>query len=268
MGARWAARIAAAAGQMMRDAAGGLVAVVMPDDCRVCERPRLDASRLPVCKDCLSSFWLILDPVCGVCGRPLLPESQAGSTEGRLCALCRRGVYAFDAARSFAAYDPSLMRTVTLLKHEAIRPLAKWFGQKLADVARHSLSGISAQVVVPVPLHPERQRQRGYNQAELLARAVAGQLGLPLETRAIQRQIPRPPKLRLSRHERWETARGAYAALPGGRIDNRRVLLVDDVFTTGATLDACARALRSAGAAQVAAVTVARVTEAWAGALP
>jgi ComF family protein len=130
------------------------------------------------------------------------------------------------------------------------------------------MQGFSPNLVVPVPLHPERQRERGFNQAELLARVVARGLGLPMDEKAIARQKPRPPKLRLSRHERWAVVRGAYAATPGRGIDNCRVLLVDDVFTTGATLDACSRALRSAGAAEVAALTVARVVDAWAGAAP
>lgn len=267
MDRRGAGRIVAAAGRAVRDAAGGLLAVVMPDDCRVCERPREDASRIPVCPECLGSFWRIQEPLCTICGRTLLPGTHA-EAQGPLCALCRRGVYGFDAARSFAAYNEPMMRTVTLLKHEAIHPLARWLGARLAELAHEALPTFAAEVVVPVPLHLEKQRQRGFNQAELLARAVARELRLPLETRAIERRKPRPPKLRLSRHERWEVARGAYAALPGARIDKRRVMLVDDVFTTGATLDSCARALRLAGAAHVAALTVARVTEAWAGALP
>ena len=195
-----------------------------------------------------------------------MPGSHT-TAAGPLCALCGRGVYAFDVARSFAAYDQNLMRAVTLLKHQAIRPLAGWFGLRLAEVAESALKPSAAEVVVPVPLHPDRERERGFNQAELLAQAVARRLNLPMETQVIERRKPRPPKMRLSRHERWEVARGAYAAAPGSRIDNRRLLLVNDVFTTGATLDACARALRSAGAAHVAALTVARVTEAWAGAV-
>jgi len=154
------------------------------------------------------------------------------------------------------------------LKHEAIRPLAGWFGLRLAEVMRSGMAGFSPNLVVPVPLHPERQRERGFNQAELLAGVVSRELGMPMDRKALERRKPRPPKLRLSRHERWAVVRGAYAAAPGRRIDNRRVLLVDDVFTTGATLDACARALRSAGAVQVAALTVARVVDAWAGAAP
>ena len=155
-----------------------------------------------------------------------------------------------------------------MLKHEAIRPLANWLGDRLAEVTQADPATRDANVVVPVPLHPERLKERGFNQAELLARAVAARLHLPMEPGGIERRKPRPPKLKLSRHERWQAARGAYAASPGRRFDNRRVLLVDDVFTTGATLDACARALRAAGAAHVTALTVARVVDAWAGSPP
>jgi ComF family protein len=267
MGARWPVRLAAAAGRVLREAAGGFVALGFPDDCRVCARPLEEPSRVPLCAACLGSFRLIAEPLCATCGRPWVAGAHFGAA-GPLCALCRRGVYSFDLARSYAAYDDALLRTITLLKHDAIRPLAAWFGNRLAEVARSNPGTVAADLVVPVPLHPDRLRERGFNQAELLARAVAKRLGLPLDRRAIERRKPRPPKLRLSRHERWQAARGAYAAPAGRRFDNRRVLLIDDVFTTGATLDACARALRAAGAAHVAALTVARVVDAWTGSPP
>ena len=111
---------------------------------------------------------------------------------------------------------------------------------------------------MPVPLHPGRQRHRGYNQAELIARPLAKRLGIPYRAHLLARTRPRPDKLRLTRRERWETVRGAYATQEGARVDKLRVILVDDVFTTGATLDACSRALRGGGAAQVVDLTVAR----------
>jgi len=264
MGGRWPGRLADAVRRVLREAAGGIVALAFPDDCRVCARPLEEPSRVPLCAACLDSFRLIREPFCPTCGRPWVAGAHMGAA-GPVCALCRRGVYSFDLARSYAAYDDALLRTITLLKHEAIRPLAAWFGSRLAELARNDPRTLAASLVVPVPLHPDRLRERGFNQAELLARAVAARLGLPLEPRALERRKPRPPKLKLSRHERWQAARGAYAAVTGRQFDNRRVLLIDDVFTTGATLDACARALREAGAAHVAALTVARVVDAWTG---
>jgi competence protein ComFC len=267
MGERWPARWALAAGHMLREAAGGVVALAFPDDCRVCARPLEEPSRVPVCAACLNSFRVIRAPMCGTCGRPMAAGAHFGAS-GPICRLCRAGTYSFDHARSYAAYDDALLRTISLLKHEAMRPLAAWFGSRLAEMVRSNPSILTASVVVPVPLHPDRLRERGFNQAELLARVVARRLGLPLEPRALERRKPRPPKRKLSRHERWQAARGAYAAVTGRSFDNRSVLLLDDVFTTGATLDACARALRTAGAAHVAALTVARVVDAGSGPRP
>jgi ComF family protein len=115
-----------------------------------------------------------------------------------------------------------------------------------------------ADVVVPVPAHAARLRERGYNHAELIARPLARRLDLPFRSYLLVRTQPRPDKLRLTVRERWRTVRGAYATREGARVDKLRVLLVDDVFTTGATLDACSRALRGAGASEVVALTVAR----------
>jgi ComF family protein len=126
----------------------------------------------------------------------------------------------------------------------------------------------SADAVVPVPLHPDRKRERGYNQAELIARPLAKRLGIGMAPRLLIRTKPRPPQLLLSRSERWKSVHGAYATRDGVRVDNLRILLVDDVMTTGATLDACARALRKAGAAEVFGLTVARLVPGWSPSTP
>jgi ComF family protein len=152
-----------------------------------------------------------------------------------------------------------MIRAITLLKYHAVLPLGGWFAARLEELVTKDPAAFQADVVVPVPLHTTRLRERGYNQAELIARPLARHLGLPLRSYLLVRTKPRPDKLKLTRRERWRTVRGAYATQEGARIDRARVLLVDDVFTTGATLDACARALKRAGASRVAAVTVARV---------
>jgi ComF family protein len=117
---------------------------------------------------------------------------------------------------------------------------------------------LTADVVVPVPLHRQRERERGYNQAGLIARPLAKRLRLPYRPTLLVRNRSRPEKQMLSLEERWESVRRAFATQKGSRVDNLRVLLVDDVMTTGATLDACTRALREAGAKEVIGLTVAR----------
>jgi ComF family protein len=166
------------------------------------------------------------------------------------------GSWGFDRARSFAEYKTALIRAIVLLKFEQMEPLGRWFADHLQAVA--SQQNLQADLVVPVPLHRQRERERGYNQADLIARPLARQLGLPYRAGLLVRTRPRPNKQILTLEERWDSVRGAFATHPGSQVDNLRVLLVDDVMTTGATLDACARALRAAGAKSVIGLTVAR----------
>ena len=199
---------------------------------------------------------------CAQCGRPIVSNAVADSISSALCHLCRLGTYDFDAARSFGPY--------TLPAHPACGPHAEvWRSYPPGRVVlRISLAGLARlgnrelftgrTPLVPVPLDPTRLRQRGYNQAELIARPLAHMLGIPFHSYLLVRTKPRPDKIRLTRRERWETVRGAYAAHKGAQVDKQRVLLVDDVLTTGATLDACSKALRKAGAARVVGLTVAR----------
>jgi len=144
------------------------------------------------------------------------------------------------------------------LKFERIEPLGAWFAERLAEIIEREGELLRADVVVPVPLHPVRAKERGYNQADLLAKPLAKKLKLPRQSALLVRTRPRPDKQVLSLDERWESVRGAFATRPGSQVDKQRVLLVDDVMTTGATLDACTRALRQAGAKAVIGLTVAR----------
>jgi ComF family protein len=167
--------------------------------------------------------------------------------------------FAFARARSYAVYNDVLHSAILLLKYEEVTRLGDWFAARLAEVVRREASEFDADVIVPVPLHADRLRERGYNQAELIARPLARRLGLKRGSYLLVRTKPRPARLVLSRKEHWDSVRGAYAIREGMRVDKLRILLVDDVLTTGATLDACASALKKAGAAKVLGLTVARV---------
>ncbi len=238
-----------------------LATVLFPANCRVCERLLEHAARIPVCPDCLDHVQRIADPMCARCGRPLFtPPSQV---ENFLCRLCRQERYAFQLARSYAVYEDSLVRLIILLKHHGIEPLGAWCAQRLLELTQTYPDVTRVDAIVPVPLHPARLRERGFNQAEWIARPLARRLGIPLLPNLLARVKPRPEKLKLTRRERWEAVRGAYATTGRAQVDNLRVLLVDDVFTTGATLDACARVLLREGAARVMALTVGRVVPQW-----
>ena len=241
---------------LLTAAGDALVSVVFPADCSICGELLVHSRRVPICPKCLASFERIPTAACDICGCPLsglqLKEGQ------RLCPACQNKTYGFDCARSFAIYQGPLVRAILLLKFEQMEPLGRWFAEKLVEVINSERDKFVADVVVPVPLHRQRERERGYNQAALISKPLARRLRLPHKALLLMRTKARPDKRILNLEERWESVRGAFATRPGSQVDNLRVLLVDDVLTTGATLDACARALREAGAKAVVGLTVAR----------
>src|SRR5580692_5786407 len=258
-------------GMCLATASDALVSVFYPAGCSLCERLLTRATRVPICDECLTSFAALPPEVCEICGSPVaalfsapvsgrgapeLVSADAERADPSGCISCQGRTYAFERVRSYAAYEGRLIRAILLLKFERIEPLASWFATRLAGVTKRD--GLVADVVVSVPLHRQRERDRGYNQADLIARPLARRLGLPYRPVLLVRTKPRPDKHILSISERWESVRGAFATRQGSQVDNLRVLLVDDVMTTGATLDACAKALRQAGAKSVIGLTVAR----------
>lgn len=247
---------------ILRSALDAVTSVLFPAPCRICDQILTNASRIPICNRCLDSFEAIVPPLCECCGRPFASPVAIQATRP-LCRLCRLEFFAFDRARSFAIYNDTLFDAIVLMKYEEVTRLGHWFAERIAGCIAQELDEWRVDAVVPVPLHPRRQRERGYNQAELIARPLAKRLGAQVDTRLLTRTKPRPAQLLLSRSERWKSVRGAYATLEGAKVDNLRILLVDDVMTTGATLDACARALKKDGASRVVGLTVARLVPGW-----
>jgi ComF family protein len=255
---------------ILKSAINSLASVLFPAPCAICGQTLTTASRIPVCGPCLEELERIPEPICACCGRPLVAAANQTSATAAIelrCRLCRTSFYAFDRARSFAVYNRALSEAILLLKYEQVTSLADWFGARLAEIAIEAALEWRADVVVPVPLHRDRRRERGYNQAELIAKPVARRLKLRLDANLLIRTRARPPQLVLSRAEHWKSVRGAYATRSGMKIDNLRVLLLDDVLTTGATLDACSRALKKAGASAVFGLTVGRVRSGTAAAV-
>lgn len=182
--------------------------------------------------------------------------------EGR-CPLCRAGLRGFDAAYCFGSYEGTLRELIHLYKYGRIQTLS----QPLADLLAAALPlDERFDAVIPVPLHWRRQWQRGFNQSELLARAIARRRGIAV-VRALRRSRSTRTQAGLSNTERRKNVATAFQCRRAGRtLAGRRVLLIDDVMTTGSTAAACARALKQAGAARVVLATVARVDRRFEGA--
>jgi ComF family protein len=243
--------------RLFRDIFGAVASVCFPAGCRLCDELLTDARRVPICDHCVSQFQRVLPGCCDICGLPAAFDPEFPK-QTPYCPDCQQHRFAFELARSYGYYEGTLSRAVLLLKHEQIEPLGRWFAAELAEVVRSQGERMAADMIVPVPLHRQRRRERGFNQVDLVGGPLAKRLRLPYRPVLLMRSKPRPEKHLLRSEERWEAVRGAFAMREGGRVDNLRILLLDDVMTTGATLDACARALRGAGAKSVLGLTIAR----------
>ena len=244
----------------LRVVADSLAAILVPSDCRICDYPLVRLSKIPVCEPCLSSVRLSEVVSCGLCGEALdflSPEAPA------ICPLCRRVPPRFDFAISFGGYDGALRGLLHLLKYEHLRPAAKILGGKLAEAMKPwGFEGDRPVLVIPVPLHRSKRRQRGFNQSELIARSalkVLPSFRFELHIGNLRRTRATVSQTGLTRHQRRENVRGAFVVEAPEQVKGRSVLIVDDVYTTGTTLNECARVLRAAGAKQVVVATVARV---------
>jgi ComF family protein len=245
-------------------AAQSLFSVLFPSDCRICGMPLLNISRLPVCPDCVAAMRPITRTVCSVCGERVLSAYAEYDAAGlRYCPICRRVERPFERAVAYGSYDGELRELIHLLKYDGVRPAASVLGRMLAEaIAALEPSFEQAKVpVVPVPLYGAKRRQRGFNQAELIARgALRFQAGerFELAARFLRRTRDTHSQIGLTNHQRRENLRGAFTVAGAAQVAGREVLLVDDVYTTGTTVSECARVLRRAGAAQVWVATVAR----------
>jgi len=188
-------------------------------------------------------------PFCAGCGR----EVWRGAPPGFRCQDCARDQPRIDGIRAAARYEGPIRTAVHRLKYDGRRAIAGHLASYLAAAA----AALPIDAVVPLPLHPNRQRIRGYNQSELLARELAAQLGLPLVL-AAARIRETEDQIGKNRRQRQQNVKGAFACTGPSLVAGRRVLLVDDVCTTGSTLFACAAPLLQAGAASVWGLAVAR----------
>jgi ComF family protein len=257
----------------VNSAAESLFATLFPADCRLCAAPLVKISRLPVCEECLSAIRPIAGGTCVVCGERLfspyafsvVPSATHSLDQGEpRCGLCRRLEPPFVRATAYGSYDGGLRELIHLLKYEQVRPAANVLGRMLAEAIAdlEPLFGAGVVLVVPVPLHREKLRQRGFNQSELIARTALklrpAKDRLALNTDVLARLRPTQSQIGLTRHQRRENLRGAFAVVNPKEIAGREILLVDDVFTTGTTASECARILRRGGASKVWVATVAR----------
>lgn len=202
--------------------------------CFICGREAYDLDR-HLCEKCKSELPVITGNVCEMCGEPL-PEGN------RFCEECQRTTHFFDGARAPLAYNDVTHGLVRGLKYHNHKYVAKLLGKEMARM--YEEWKIVADIIVPVPLHYKREIERGYNQSMVLAEALSENIGVPVEDDLVTRVLETPTQTKLSKAQRAQNLKGAFDLNPNIDINGRTILIVDDVFTTGATVDAIAKRLK------------------------
>ncbi len=230
---------------LLRDIASGVLEFAYPIRCLKCDR----LTNTFLCDECLSYVELIAPPICGKCGKP---------SEYRLCHTCRTREFHFDRVRSSGPFQGILREAIHALKYNKLQSVSVPLIKLLTQTYSAGGLGKEFDMILPVPIHRSRMLERGFNQSELLAHGLAGHLGIPLETGVLYKAINTPHQVDLSPELRMINVRGSFGINNPEKVMARRILVIDDVVTTGATLDEAARALICAGAKSVSGYTLAR----------
>jgi ComF family protein len=228
--------------------------LLYPEVCQLCGEARATPAEGYVCGGCRARVRFIREPFCERCGRPY----EGDITTRFECANCLEMEWHFRSARSAVAARDPVLEVIHRYKYQRALWFEPFLAELLIQAARPALRGQNRDVIVPVPLHPAKQRQREFNQAERLARRLGAATQIPVNRRLLRRVVPTRTQTLLSRPERLANVRNAFAMRDGQRLNGERIVLLDDVFTTGATTSACAKVLMAAGAGEVCVWTLAR----------
>lgn len=237
----------------------GLVDWLYPPRCRACGSRIVGRDTQYFCLLCWKAIQVVSHPLCDICGRPF-PD---GSGEDHLCAACMTRRPFFVQARAWACYPREedsvqpLRRVVQKFKYGRKVALGKPLGRLMVDGCDKFLKNWQVDLVVPVPLHPKRLRWRGFNQSLLLGRQVSLTYEIPLDAFALCRSTATPPQTQLTEEERRRNVRGAFELAREHSLQGKAVLLIDDVYTSGATVNECSRTLLKGGAKEVFVLTLA-----------
>jgi ComF family protein len=238
-----------------------LVDVILPRHCYHCGQSVVSDGRGGFCDSCWGMIRLIKPPYCPCCGEPFRsPIALMYSPEYR-CGICRAEPPPFDHARAIGRYEGPLRQAIHLLKYHGKLRLKRPLLQLALKHFDAHFPSTAYDAIVPVPLHRERLMQREFNQAAVLAKGLAGHLNVPVQERLLVRVRSTRPQVELSGSERRQNVRQAFAVTHAAALENKQVLVVDDVFTTGATLGEVARTLKASGATRVDVFALARVLQ-------
>ena len=219
--------------------------VLYPQTCCFCGK----ISKEYICKDCIEKITYIEEPVCKKCGKPIRYE------EAEYCGDCAKTVFSYEQGKSIWLHTDAVRWSVYQFKYHNRRIFGKFYAQELFRIYGKWIRENNINVIIPIPLHKKRQRNRGYNQSEIVARELGKLLRLPVNTKAVVRARNTKPQKELSHKERYHNLKEAFHVTKHWK-GERHVLLIDDIYTTGNTIDSMAKLLRQKGAEKVWFLTI------------
>lgn len=254
--------------------------IFFPESCPVCKKPSIDHKTAPICPDCWQAISPYKGPICQKCGKPLVSEVSI------TCGDCLEEEPAFKQVRSFGLYEGTLKTAVNLLKYYGIKRLSKPLSEIMLKInpappllsclplrlsTQVEAAGESkkrgcgekmprADAIIPVPLYKKRLRQRGFNQSALFAKYLASCTGVPLILNYLVKIRDTMPQVGLSAKDRKKNIRNAFGISNKKLLQKKNIVLVDDVFTTGATVRECSKLLKKAGSGDIYVITLVHST--------
>ena len=241
----------------MRAVLTAFTELLFPTLCLSCGGVLSERREHPFCPDCYAGIRFITGPLCPVCGIPYPVEEGPDHVCGD-CLLKKRHI---GAARSLGVYESVLLDAIHAFKYGGNVTLGERLGRLMAQQDYPAFGIQDYSLILPVPLHPRRLRQRGFNQSVILAREISRCHGVAMDFRTLRRIVDTESQAGLKKEERRSNIRKAFSVTGPEQIRGRNILLVDDVYTTGSTLGECARTLLKEGAEAVGALTLARAIQ-------
>lgn len=225
-----------------------LIELLFPRRCPVCDKP-VDKMGRYICRKCRKKVQYVKSPLCLKCGKSVKDETQ------EFCEDCRNFNHIFDRGRALYEYD-SMKEAIYRFKYRGRKEYADFFGKELAEKLGEEIKGFKADAIVPVPLHKEREKKRGYNQAALVARSLGKELHIPVNEKLIYRKKATLAQKNLKGKERQNNLKNAFK-IGQNDVKLKTIIVVDDIYTTGATMDEVSMCLKNAGIQKVYCISLA-----------
>jgi len=237
----------------------GFLNFVFPLNCKICKKPIQESKGYSICEDCFKTIELIEQPYCIKCGKPLVPTDFFKQNREILCLDCKIKKYSFEFSRSTGIYDKVLKKCIHLFKYYGEKKLAKALGKLMVDyLLKNGEFENKLDLIIPVPLHKNDLKKRGFNQSVLLGKVVGDYFSIPVRESVLVKKKLTPFQVNLSKKERSKNILRAFSVEKPKEIKGKNILILDDVFTTGSTVEECAKELMKARAKNIFVLTLAR----------